>query len=71
MLKRTAALVLGLLASTLLGNSFAFASSGGVRDNGDFFSEPVKKEASRKISELEQQYKKDLVVETFTVIQMM
>ena len=58
----------GLVLAFLLGSTAVFAGNGGVRDNGDFFSDTAKKEATRKIAEMEQQYKKDLVVETFTEI---
>ena len=68
MLKHPTAIALGLVFGTLFGTAIACAGTGGVRDNGDFFSDSAKKEATRKISEIEMQYKKDLVIETFTVI---
>jgi len=68
MLKHPTALALGFVFVTLFGSTIAVAGTGGVRDNGDFFSDSTKKEATRRISEIETQFKKDLVVETFTVI---
>jgi len=68
MLKHPKVIALGFLFGTLFGTAIATAGTGGVRDNGDFFSEPAKKEATRKISEIETQFKKELVIETFTSI---
>ena len=68
MLKHTSLLVLGLVFGTFFGTVIACAGTGGIRDNGDFFSDSAKKEATRKISEIESQFKKELVVETFTSV---
>ena len=68
MLKHPSVLALGIVFGTLFGTAIACAGTGGVRDNGDFFSDTAKKEATRKISEIETHYKKDLVIETFTII---
>ncbi len=68
MLNHAKSTMQGLVLAFLFGSTAVFAGTGGVRDNGDFFSDTAKKEATRKIAEMEQQYKKDLVVETFTEI---
>ena len=68
MFRRPLARSIGFALGVLFGLSVVSAGSGGVRDNGDFFSEPAKKEATRKILEIEKQYKKELVIETFTTI---
>lgn len=65
MSKHLIAITLSFLFATLFGTALAAAGTGGVRDSGDFFSEAAIKEATRKISEIETQFKKDLVVETF------
>ena len=65
MLKHHTAITLSFLFATLFGTAIAAAGTGGVRDRGDFFSEAAIKEATRKISAIETQFKKDLVVETF------
>ena len=65
MLKHHTAITLSFLFATLFGTAIAAAGTGGVRDSGDFFSEAAIKEATRKISAIETQFKKDLVVETF------
>ncbi len=44
------------------------AGAGFIRDQGEFFSESGKAEASRKIAELERRFKKDVIVETFKEI---
>ena len=59
---------LAFIVATLLGTSVSPAGLGEIRDTGDFFSESAKTKATRKISEIEQQYKKDLVIETFKEI---
>jgi uncharacterized protein len=56
--------LLGVVA-LLLSTSLARAEFGGLRDNGAFFSEPAKAEASRNIGEIGKRFKKDLVIETF------
>ena len=68
MLKTPIVLTLSFALGLLFSTSMACARTGGVRDNADFFSESAKKEATRKISEMEQQHKKDLVIETFAAI---
>ncbi len=68
MFKHPTILALGFVVATLLSTSIARAGLGAIRDNSGFFSESAKSEATRKISELEQKYKKDLVIETFNEI---
>ena len=68
MLKRPTVITLSFLFATFFGTAITAAGSGGVRDSGDFFSEACIKEATRKISEIESQFKKELVVETFVDI---
>lgn len=68
MLKQPTILALGFVVTTLFGTSMSLAGPGTVRDNGAFFSESAKSEATRKISEIERQYKKDVVIETFKEI---
>ena len=68
MLKHSSVLVLGFVFGAFFGTAIACAGTGGVRDNGDFFSDSAKKEATRKISEIESQFKKELVVETFAAV---
>jgi uncharacterized membrane protein YgcG len=53
------------VAALLLSTSLARAEFGGLRDNGAFFSESAKAEASRNIGEIGKRFKKDLVIETF------
>lgn len=55
----TAAMVL------LLRTPAVHAGLGGIQDNGGFFSEQARAEASRLIGEVERSLKKDIVVETF------
>ena len=59
---------LGFVVATLLGTTISHARLGAIRDNGGFFSESAKSDATRKLSEIEQKYKKDLVIETFKEI---
>ena len=68
MFKHPTILALGFVVTTLFGTSISLAGLGAVRDNGGFFSDSAKSEATRKISEIEHQYKKDLVIETFKEI---
>jgi len=68
MLKQPTILALCFVVTTLCGTSVSLAGIGAVRDNGAFFSESAKSEATRKISEIEHQYKKDLLIETFKEI---
>ena len=68
MLKRPTVITLSLLFATFFGTAITATGSGGVRDSGDFFSEAAIKEATRKIFEIESQFKKELVVETFADI---
>ncbi len=68
MFKHPTILALGFVVATLLGTSISRAGLGAIRDNGDFFSDSAKTEATRKISDIEHQYKKDLVIETFKEI---
>ena len=57
-----------LVFTLLLGPSVARAEVGVIRDNGAFFSESAKSEASRQIGEISSRFKKDLVIETFQTI---
>lgn len=68
MLNQPTVQALVLLLCTLFGSAIASAGTGAVLDNGDFFSDSAKKEATRKIAQIETQFKKDLVIETFTTI---
>ncbi len=68
MFKHPTILALGFVVATLLGTTISHAGPGAIRDNGGFFSESAKSEATRKLSEIEQKYKKDLVIETFKEI---
>ncbi len=68
MFKHPTILALGFVVTTMFGASISLAGLGAVRDNGAFFSDSAKSEATRKISEIEHQYKKDLVIETFKEI---
>ncbi len=68
MFKHATILALGFVAATMFGTSISRAGFGAIRDNGGFFSESTKTEATRKISDIERQYKKDLVIETFKEI---
>lgn len=68
MFKHPTILALGFVVTTLFGTSISLAGLGAVRDNGVFFSDSAKSEATRRISEIEREYKKDLVIETFKEI---
>ena len=65
MFKHPTIVVLGFVVVTLLGADSSCTATSTIRDDGDFFSESALSEATRKISEMEKKYKKDLVVETF------
>jgi len=56
------------VVALLVGASLVHADAGGIRDNGAFFSAQAKSEALRNIGEIEQRYRKDLVIETFSSI---
>ncbi len=58
----------GLAVALLLSASSVQAEFVGIRDNGSFFSESAKSEATRNLVELEKRFKKDLAVETFAGI---
>ena len=68
MLKDSSVLAVCFVFGTFFGAAIAFGGTGDVLDNGDFFSDSAKKEATLKISEIESQFKKELVVQTFMVI---
>ena len=68
MLKHPTLIALSFLIGTLISSPCIFAGNGGIRDNAEFFSDSAKKEAMLKISEIETQFKKELLVETFTAI---
>ena len=54
--------------ASLIGTSVSQAGVGAIRDSAEFFSEAAKSKAQQSISKIEQQFKKDLVIETFTEI---
>ena len=68
MLKHPTIFALCFVAASLLNPSISRAGTGAIRDSAGFFSESAKTEAARKISAIEQQYKKDFVIETFKEI---
>ncbi len=68
MLTQAKPLLLGLSLALFMGAPVLVAGTPGVRDNGDFFSDAAKKEANKKIAEIDQQYKKELVIESFAEI---
>lgn len=65
---RAFACMLGILAMLLLGTSAGHAASGGVVDNGGFFSEQAKSDAAKVIGEMERTLHKGILVETFKEI---
>ncbi len=68
MFKNPTLLAIGFVLIALLDAAVSKAELGVIRDNGAFFSESAKSQATRKITDLKQQYKKDIVIETFTEI---
>lgn len=66
-LARSHALVTTLLC-LFAATTSAQAQSGGIRDNGAFFSESAKSEASRHVGEIGSRFKKDLLIETFKTV---
>ncbi|MEI6465658.1 MAG: hypothetical protein WCQ89_13110 [Verrucomicrobiota bacterium] len=56
---------ISFLFALLLSPAVTRAELGVIRDNGAFFSESAKSEASRHIGEIGGRFKKDLVVDTF------
>jgi uncharacterized protein len=60
--------ILGILAVMLLGANVCRAAAGAVLDNGGFFSEQAKSDASKVIGEMGRTMHEDLVVETFKEI---
>jgi len=68
MLKLPIFIALGFVFGTLISPTPVYSGNGGIRDNGEFFSESAKKEATLKISEIETQFKKELMVETFAAV---
>ncbi len=60
--------MLGILAMLFLGTALSRAGSGGVIDNGAFFSEQVKTDAVKVIGEMERTLRKGVLVETFKEI---
>ena len=65
---RTLALMLGILAVIFLGTAAGRAGSGGVVDNGAFFSEQAKSDAVKVIAEMERTLKRGVLIETFKEI---
>lgn len=57
-----------VLAAVLITTGAVRAASGGIHDNGAFFSEKARAEASRIIGDLGRSVKKDVVIETFQEI---
>ena len=68
MLRQPMICVIVFIMASLLGTSVSQAGVGTIRDSGEFFSEAAKSQAKQSISKIEQQFKKDLVIETFTEI---
>ena len=60
--------MLGILAALVIGTGACLAGGGGVVDNGAFFSEQVKSDATKMIAEMERTLRKDLAIETFREI---
>ena len=60
--------MLGILAALLLGTDVSRAASGGVVDNGGFFSEQAKSDASKVIGDMERTLHKGILIETFKEI---
>ncbi len=58
----------GILAMLFLGTALCRAGSGGVIDNGAFFSEQAKSDAVKVIAEMERTLRKGLLIETFKEI---
>lgn len=67
-LKLPRTLLLAFAFGSLIATTTNYVDAGSIRDDGGFFSDAAKSEANRKISEMEQKYKKELVVETFKEI---
>jgi TPM domain len=59
---------LGLTVALLFSATTTRAQFGGIRDNGAFFSEAAKAEASRHINEIGTRFKREVVIETFATI---
>ena len=60
--------MLGILAVIFLGTAASRAGSGGVVDNGAFFSEQAKSDAVKTIAEMERTLRKGVLIETFKEI---
>ena len=60
--------LLGLAIALWCGATATHAQFGGIRDNGAFFSEAAKTEASRQIAEIGTHFNREVVVETFKTI---
>lgn len=60
--------ILGILAALVIGTGSCLAGGGGVVDNGAFFSEQAKSDATKMIAEMERTLRKDLSIETFKEI---
>ena len=65
---RAFACMFAILAALFIGTGASRAAVGGVVDNGGFFSESAKSEASKVILELERALHEDIAVETFKEI---
>lgn len=58
-------LLTGLVVALLLGTSLSRAERGVILDNGAFFSDSAKAEASRQLLDVGLRFKKEVVIETF------
>ena len=65
---RAFACLAGIFAMLVLGTAVSHAGSGGVVDNGAFFSEQAKSDAVKAIAEMERTLKKGVLIETFKEI---
>lgn len=65
---RACLVILSVLFITLLGINPCHAGTGGVVDDGGFFSERAKSDATKAIVEMGRTYRKDLTIETFREI---
>jgi len=57
--------LLGLIVVLFCGVATSHAQRGDIRDNGAFFSDTAKAEASRQMAEIGARFKREVVVETF------
>lgn len=60
--------ILASLAALFVDTEFAAAAAHGIRDNANFFSESARTDAGRQIAEIERQFGKGVLIETFAAI---